>query len=213
MSKKVILDSGEDIGSIHSRFHSRGYLPHCEFSLEPQMLTFNLHDSIPQPVLTVLTEELDILRRLEQQTKRCTKIEDLLDRGLGSCALSDPSIAQITEQAMGFFDEQRYKLHAWVIMPNHVHVLLTPKKEHSIASIVHSWKSFTSNRANKILGRSGAFWQREYFDRKIRNDKHFEDALNYIHNNPVKAGLCVSPELWMFSSASASSKLREDAKK
>lgn len=211
MNKKEIFDSSTNVGLDAPRFHSRGYLPHYDFSSDPQMLTFNLHDSIPQPVLAELTEELRILSHLEQNKKRCTKIEELLDRGLGGCALSNPAIAELTAQAISFFDEQRYKLHAWVIMPNHVHVLLTPEKDHTIGSIVHSWKSYTSNRANRILGHRGTFWQREYFDRKIRNDKHFADALNYIHNNPIKAGLCKSPDLWQFSSAFSSSDLRQSS--
>jgi REP element-mobilizing transposase RayT len=86
-------------------------------------------------------------------------------------------------------------------MPNHVHVLLTPQAE--IASILHSWKSFTSKKANKILQREGHFWQAEAFDRYVRDEKHFKRAWEYIEENPVKAGLCERPEAWPWSSAAA----------
>jgi REP element-mobilizing transposase RayT len=58
-----------------------------------------------------------------------------------------------------------------------------------MSTIVHSWKSFTAQECNKVLGRTGRFWQREPFDRYIRNERHFRNALTYIENNPVKAGL------------------------
>jgi putative DNA methylase len=70
-----------------------------------------------------------------------------------------------------------------------------------LSTIIHSWKSYTAKKANATLNRRGEFWQREYFDRLIRNEKHFADAITYIHNNPVKAGLCNNPGDWQFSSA------------
>jgi len=98
-------------------------------------------------------------------------------------------------------DQQRYRLHAWVVMPNHVHVLVTPLHDYSLSSILHSWKSFTAKEANKLLGRGGAFWLEEYFDRAVRDENHFRRVIEYIDYNPVKAGLCVQPEDWPFTSA------------
>jgi REP element-mobilizing transposase RayT len=95
----------------------------------------------------------------------------------------------------------KYQLTAWVIMPNHVHMLCTPHSAYSLAQIVHSLKSFTASEANKILGQSGRFWQKEYFDRYIRNARHFARVVSYIEKNPVKANLCDRPEDWPFSSA------------
>ena len=69
---------------------------------------------------------------------------------------------------------------------------------------MHSIKSYTAHEANKILGRSGQFWQPESFDRYIRNQKHFLSVIRYIENNPVKAGLCLRPEDWAYSSATRS---------
>jgi REP element-mobilizing transposase RayT len=71
------------------------------------------------------------------------------------------------------FDGQRYRLLAWVVMPNHVHVLIETMTGHTLAAVLHSWKSYTAKEANRLLGRTGDFWQPEYFDRFIRDDRHF----------------------------------------
>jgi putative DNA methylase len=85
-------------------------------------------------------------------------------------------------------------------MPNHVHTLFTPR-DVDMSQIVHSWKSFTAHECNKALGRTGQFWAREPFDRYIRSERHFRNALTYIENNPVKAGLCQKADDWRWSSA------------
>ena len=103
--------------------------------------------------------------------------------------------------ALKHFDGERYHLHAWCVMPNHVHVLVTPLGRHTLSSIVHSWKSHTANRANKRLGRRGAVWMPEYFDRAVRDERHFIAAVEYIENNPVQAGLCEQATDWEWSSA------------
>ena len=86
-------------------------------------------------------------------------------------------------------------------MPNHAHLLCTPLSGHSLADIMHSIKSFTANEANKLLNREGRFWQKEYFDRYIRNARQFGRTVTYIENNPVKGNLCSKAEDWPFSSA------------
>ena len=86
-------------------------------------------------------------------------------------------------------------------MPNHVHVLVTPSSGHGLSDIVHTWKSWSAKVANRVLGRTGVFWQREYFDRLIRDERHFAAALSYIEENPVKAGLCDSQQAWRYGSA------------
>lgn len=100
-----------------------------------------------------------------------------------------------------FHDGQKYDLVSWVIMPNHVHILLIPLKGVHLPEILHSIKSFTAQAANKILDRMGAFWQRESFDRYIRNQTHFDAVIRYIEENPVKAGLCKCSSEWRYSSA------------
>ena len=121
--------------------------------------------------------------------------------------LRQPEIAQIVEDSLLFFHKERYDILSWTIMPNHVHVLVdlypqTPLDEH-----VHSWKSFTAKACNKALGRTGSFWFREYYDRWIRDEEHYRRVVNYIDFNPVKAGLCLKPEDWRWSSAAR----RQDA--
>jgi len=79
--------------------------------------------------------------------------------------------------------------------------LAAPGYAHSLSNIMHSIKSYTAQEANKILERKGRFWFEDYFDRYIRNAKHFENAVSYIENNPVRAGLCRTSREWRFSSA------------
>ncbi len=134
-------------------------------------------------------------------------MDKYLDEGHGARPLADARVAGLVQDALLHFDGERYLLHAWAVMPNHVHVLLTPIEGHSLAKITHSWKSFTANQANRLLGRTGEFWQRESFDRFIRNEEHFAAEVDYIEGNPVAAGLCREPTDWAFSSAS----LRGDA--
>ena len=74
-------------------------------------------------------------------------------------------------------------------MPNHVHVVIKAYSNYDLETILHSWKSFTSTAANKILERKGVFWQREYYDHLIRNEKDFIRIVEYVLDNPLKAGL------------------------
>jgi REP element-mobilizing transposase RayT len=173
---------------------SRGYLPHFDQAGLLQMLSFRLADALPNAVLI----SLQMLARDAEKRKR---LEALLDDGYGACLLRDARIARTVETTLLRFDGERYRLLAWVIMPNHVHALIETIPGWPLSSTLHAWKSYTAKAANRILGRSGAFWQAEYFDRAIRDERHLADAVEYIHNNPVKAGLARWPEEWPFSSA------------
>ncbi|PWT87523.1 MAG: hypothetical protein C5B54_12195 [Acidobacteria bacterium] len=115
--------------------------------------------------------------------------------------------------ALKHFDGSRYKLHAWCVMPNHVHVVFTVEKNSEVADrdgvryselipILHSWKSFTAHEANKILQTYGKFWQDEYYDHLIRNDDDFAHSIEYTLNNPVKAGFCKLWKEWLWSGCS-----------
>ena len=88
-------------------------------------------------------------------------------------------------------------LDAWVIMPNHVHVIVGPMPQRTLPEILHSWKSYTAKFANKRLGRSGTFWQAEYYDHVIRNAEEFAHGVRYIRENPAKAGLRDWPWVWV----------------
>ena len=129
------------------------------------------------------------------------RIELCLDQGYGHCHLKHPGVAELVQRSLLFFDRERYKLSAWVVMPNHVHALLTPCAGYEQSGILQSLKSYSANEANKMHARRGKFWQQESFDRYIRNRKHFVSGVRYIENNPVKARLCERPEDWPYNSA------------
>ncbi len=80
-------------------------------------------------------------------------------------------------------------------------IVMTRFEAYELSDILHSLKSFSSHEANKLLHRNGQFWIEDYFDRYIRNEQHFEKTVKYIENNPVKAGLCLEPGDWPYSSA------------
>ena len=177
-------------------WHDRGYIPHFDAGQQPQFVTFRLGDSMPQEVLDKW--------RLEKLTDAAfrKRVEAYLDSGYGECWLRNEKVARMVQDTLLFHKGTKYTLNAWVLMPNHGHVLLTPLEGVHLPTIMHSIKSYTATEANKMLGRSGQFWQIESFDRYIRSDRHFVNVVRYIENNPVKAGLCASPEDWPFSSAS-----------
>jgi putative DNA methylase len=182
-------------------WHSRGYIPHWEAGETAQAITFRLADSLPASLLACWESELQTLTNDARDLERRKRIERALDSGHGSGALAQCAVGEVVENALLHFDATRYRLHAWVIMPNHVHVLVTPIGGETLSEIVHSWKSFTAKKANALLGQKGAFWATEYFDRAIRDDVHFSNAVEYFAMNPVKAGLCGRPDAWRFSSA------------
>jgi len=103
--------------------------------------------------------------------------------------LKDDSIAAVAARALRHFDGDRYLLLAWCVMPNHVHAVVQPEKGHELPDIVHSWKSFSAKRANEMLRRRGRFWHTEYYDHLIRNDRDLEHSVQYVLQNPEKAGL------------------------
>jgi REP element-mobilizing transposase RayT len=167
----------------------------------PQSITFRLADSLPRTVLDQWREELEAMPPGAAQTERRKRIELALDRGHGSLALRNPKIADIVEESLLQFDNVRYRLQAWVIMPNHVHALITPVGQWTLSQITQVWKSYTSRKANVVLGRCGTFWAPEYFDRAIRDEAHYANVVAYFAANPVKAGLCKRPDDWRYSSS------------
>lgn len=107
----------------------------------------------------------------------------------------------MVQDALLHFDGDRYRLLAWCLMPNHVHVVVEMIEGHSLSDVMRSLKSFTARRANALLQRAGAFWHPDYFDRYMRDDDHLARTVTYIENNPVKAGLAIAPTDWPWSSA------------
>lgn len=121
----------------------------------------------------------------------------------GSCLLRRREVAALVQGAILHFEGERYNLLSWCVMPNHVHVLVTPSVRHPLSDLVHSWKSFTSNAINRLLGRSGTLWEREAFDHLVRSERDLVRLLAYVEQNPVAAGLCAEPGQWEFSSCGA----------
>jgi REP element-mobilizing transposase RayT len=182
-------------------WRSRGYLPHFDGIEIPQFITIHLADSIPRRVLGRWKEELKSLRSEQERILLQRRIEKYLDQGYGEALLKHPDVARMVQDSLLRFDGIRYRLFAWVVMPNHVHSLITRFENCELKDILHSLKSYTAHEANKMLHRSGQFWIEEYFDRYIRNQGHFRKTVQYIENNPVKARLCEKPSDWPYSSA------------
>src|SRR5262245_2827503 len=182
-------------------WYSRGYVPHFDAGAVFQTVTFRLADSLPADALARWLVEVEQLPEEKRDPEVRRRIERYIDQGHGECSLRLPAVAEVVEGALLHFHEVRYHLVAWVVMPNHVHVLFRPNPECSLSQILHSWKSFTSNQSNRLLGRQGRFWHPDFFDRYIRDEEHFQRAWQYIENNPVKAGLCARPQDWRYGSA------------
>ena len=195
----------------HRGWHSRGYLPHLDVPGLIQSITIRLYDSIPVAVLDAWKSELALTGKEGASNPRCIelqqRIERYADQGHGACWLRDQRIAQLVQQTLLHFDSVRYCLLAWVVMPNHIHdhihVLTELLPGYPLDGIIHSWKSFTAKKANKILERTGRFWMPGYFDRYIRDDRHFAAVLRYIEENPRQAGLTNDAGDWRWCSAFA----------
>jgi valyl-tRNA synthetase len=178
-------------------------LPHWTKRGATYAVAFRLADSLPPEVVPAWRREReDIILRAKQQGRPLTvseqidldhlystRIETFLDSGQGDCHLAKPEIASVVQDALWHFDNQRYDLIAWCIMPNHVHVIVRPLEGYDLPDILHSWKSFTAKQANKLLGATGSFWQDEYYDHLIRDEQDFNHHLTYLLQNPEKAGL------------------------
>ena len=188
-----------------------GNLPHWQQENVWYFITFRLADSIPKEVVEAIKSEREAwlkkhsgLNRSKDASDTFSKeelkeyyrlfserIENLLNSGKGSCVLKDEKIAKIVADALLHFDNQRYVLDEWVIMPNHVHVLVKLLGEYKLPDILHSWKSFTANEINKATGKKGQLWMHESYDHIVRNEKALHAIRNYIRQNPAKAGLSI----------------------
>jgi REP element-mobilizing transposase RayT len=200
----VFLPDGSSL-KIRSR-----RLPHWEVEGAVYFVTFRLADSLPKRAIQELdSEREDILATASQMGRSLTsterkrigqlqvrRLERTLDAGAGKCFLRSPAIARVVVNALQEFDGSRYWLFAWSVMSNHVHVLFQTIGKIPLAGILHSWKSYSAKAANQILGRSGEFWQREYYDHLIRNEAEFDRAMRYVMENPSKAGLKDWPWVW-----------------
>jgi REP element-mobilizing transposase RayT len=182
-----------------NRVRSRGYLPHWECEEGIYFVTFRLADSLPQSVIREIRRDKHL--KPEEQGRLAQELEDFLDQGAGACVLKQPRIANVVASALKKFDGVRYRMLAWCVMPNHVHVVFQPSEQHELAEILHTWKSFTSVEINRQLSRSGPLWQKEYYDHLIRNGGQLKRAIRYTVENPARAGMWDWPYVYVSAEA------------
>src|SRR6184192_3551904 len=179
---------------------TRRHLPHWEQEGAAYFVTFRLADSIPTTLLAEWRDELQAWLKFhpwpwdhktaeEYERRFVDGPEKWLDRGLGECHLRNQRLAVIVRDALRHFDRERYWLDAFVVMPNHVHVLVQPKSGYSLSKILHTWKSFSAHAINKALNREGEFWMEESHDRIVRDTESLGAYREYIAQNPSAAGL------------------------
>ena len=212
----------------------RRNLPHWQPGAVPYFLTYRLAGCIPKSVLDALKRERQ--RRLQspiqddlsprEHKNRIEKIifaqwDSYLDGSLGRRWLKQPTIAKVIQESLYFFVGERFRLWDYVIMPNHVHVILEPKEEWTqdfdtdldafcddtwntrgiLSPLMKSLKGYTGKKANRILNRRGPFWQRETYNHWIRDEDEFRRIVYYIEKNPERAGLVSQSYDWCYSSA------------
>ena len=196
--------------------HARGALPHLKRAEGSYFVTFRLAGTLPQEVLLRLKREREAIINNATAAKRpltwqeqttlfnwyAERVDKYLDAGHGDCWLRQEDIATLVATALHFFLGQRYALHAWVIMPNHVHAVVHPTHPWTLSQILKSWKGFTALQANRLLCRSDQpFWQDESYDHWCRDDADRARCCSYTESNPVSARLCRASEEWPWSSA------------
>lgn len=176
-------------------------LPHWDQPGVWTFITWRLGDSLPHElVVKWKAERSDWIAKhpepwdealcKEYHDRFSTKIDYWLDQGMGACHLRNPSIAKIVAECLLHDRDKNYLLESFVVMPNHVHVLVRCLNQ-SLGKMMQTWKSVTSHKINKQLKLEGAFWQARYWDRLIRNEAHFDKVRSYIRDNPKNARLPV----------------------
>lgn len=179
-------------------------LPHWRQEDVWYFVTFRLHDSLPKDFVEQIriernhwlatngrNKEGNYSKQQLQEYYRLfsERIEQQLNSGYGSCILKNPVNAAVVANTLTFFANQRYILDAWVIMPNHVHVLVKPINGFNLWEITHSWKSFSATKINELENREGQLWMHESHDHIVRSAEALDSIRDYIRLNPQKAGL------------------------
>ncbi len=177
------------------------FLPHWTMDGAIYHVVFRLRDSLPHAVLIGFQEERDQLKRQASRGEIShelanrldflvsERVDAYLDAGHGECPLKKPQAAEIVASALKHFDGDRYRLHAWAVMPNHVHVIVEPLAGHQLDKITHTWKSFTAHEINKRLRRTGEVWMKESYDHLIRNEGSYHALVQYVLDKPTNGKL------------------------
>lgn len=179
---------------------TKNRLPHWQQSSAVYFITFRLADSVPSKLTNQWENDRQAWLHLhpepwnheverEYHKRFSGAIEHWLDAGHGSCLLRQRECGQIVAETLRHFESERVAMISFVVMPNHVHALFVRNPEWPLEKLLQSWKRFTTREINKLLDGAGSLWQRDYFDRLVRDEKHFANCIRYIRRNPEKAGL------------------------
>lgn len=180
----------------HRGFYKHGNLPHLDAGGSVQFVTFVLADAAPKQQLSRNSLGLGVYSDEDMWS-----LDGELDRGRGECLLAREEIAGIVKRSILLRENETHQNLAWVIMPNHVHLLLRQMKGFTLGNVLKQIKGGSSPLINEHIGRTGKVWQIGYFDRLIRNPQHLRQTVDYIHLNPVNAGLTKSEDQWNMSSS------------
>jgi putative transposase len=176
------------------------HLPHWRQEGATYFVTFRLEDALPQAKLRELRglrqqweathppprSKTDWQNYAREVTQRA---EHWLDQGYGACHFREPRFAQLLSSALLHFQEQRYFVSCFVIMPNHCHLVIRPYPGHDLEGLLGVCKGYVAREVNRALNRTGALWQQESYDRIVRDEEHLYKVIQYIGRNPAQAGL------------------------
>ena len=213
---------GDDSSPLHGPFlhlsrpneKHRHLLPHWHQDGVWCFISWRLADSLPQEFMhawKVAREQWlrdnpkpwEPDQEAEYHSRFSEGLLEQMDIGRGACILRDESCADAVEHALQFFNGQRYSLKSFVIMPNHVHVLMRLHDEFPVERVVQNWKERSAKAINAAMGSEGQVWQKGYFDRLIRNANHWEFVDGYIRRNPQNAELKEGFRVWNADDSSA----------
>ena len=169
----------------------RRNLPHWRQEGATYFVTFRLHDALPAPAVeqlrclrTVLLQQADNpALYLAADREYFRRMKHYLIAGHGACWLRQAELAAVVQDALLFFEGDRYQIGELAVLPNHVHALVAPRPGYPLDTILHSWKSFTARQLNRLLGRTGPVWQDESYDRLVRDSLEFQRTERYIRKN------------------------------
>jgi REP element-mobilizing transposase RayT len=184
---------------------TRRILPHWSQDGCTYFVTFRLPDSVAAPIWKKWKEQRAVWTAMhpkpwdsetqkDYNAKFPAQMELWLDAGYGSCALQDSALRELVAKAIHHFDGQYFTLGDYVLMPNHVHVLVTPHEGHTLAKILAGWKRVSGHAILLLTGGPKPFWMAEDFDHVVRSEKQLLLFQNYIAENPRKAKL--GPGAW-----------------
>ena len=219
MNEKRNIEFGVFDRKAHTDQHFRK-LPHWFQPGVATFITFRTKDSMPKTVvdswhreieqwlmehevettnqseLLPVTDSLPKHLRSKYNKMKSQGWHERLDHCLGSCPFRDQDLAAIVSDTLKFFDGDRYDLASFVIMPNHVHVLVQFRAQFNLKKQTASWLRFSAREINRQLNLTGPFWQSEPFDHLIRSEEQFFYLSDYIRDNPKKAGLASGEYLY-----------------